>query len=366
MKRTPWLSLLLGVVVSFGCSNGGGVVECPTTEFEARSEAFFEETIDSPSDNSYTEVMRLARGVAPDEPTIQIDLDRMNERLDLADFKLPAILWILYEYSDSELLSDEILANAKDAILEFKYWPDELLTEADPVDTDDMVYWSENHFILFSSGAYLAGQLYSEEVFPASGETGAQKMETFRPRIMRWLKLRYEAGFSEWLSNVYYDEDIPGLVALIEFAEDEELRRLSAMVLDLIFADMASNQFKGNFGSTHGRTYEQKMSGKRDSTRSTFKLMFDLNEFSVGNMGSSSLALSTKYRMPQVLYEMAHDFDREQYENRQRMSIKIEEAERWGLDYSELEDGMTFLTLEASKINPAAPAASKSEGAHDV
>ena len=34
---------------------------------------------------------------------------------------------------------------------------------------------------------------------------------------MKWLELRYKSGFSEWLSNVYYDEDIPGLVALVEF-----------------------------------------------------------------------------------------------------------------------------------------------------
>jgi len=317
------------------------------TGYELRKEAFFEATINSDSRNAYSEVMRLAHGVAPDESKIQADLDRMNDRLDTADFKLPALLWMLYRYSDSELLSEQILSNAKESILTFKYWPDELLTEADPVDTDDMVYWTENHFILFSTGAYLAGQLYRDEVFTASGETGTEKMATFKPRIMRWLELRYQSGFSEWLSNVYYDEDIPALVALVEFAEDEELRQLASIVLDVIFADMASNHFKGNFGSTHGRTYEHKMSGNRDSTRSTFKLLFDLNEFVPGNMSSSSLALSTAYQLPRVIYDMAHDLGRDDYENRQRMGIKLEEAASWGLDTSLLEDGMTFLTLEA-------------------
>ena len=346
MKTIPGFMVLSAVALLAGCGSSSSV-ECTETEYEARKDAFFDATLAAPSNNTYSEVMRLARGVAPDESEIQQDLDRMNERLDTADFRLPAILWMLYQYGDSELLSEEILDNAKEALLAFKYWPDELLTEADPVDTDNMVYWTENHFILFSTGAYLAGQLYPDEVFTASGETGLEKMETFRPRIMRWLELRYQTGFTEWLSNVYYDEDIPALVALIELGEDEELDQLATMVLDLIFADMATNQFRGNFGSTHGRTYEQKMSGTRDSTRSTFKLQFDLNEFSPGNMSSSALALSSTYRMPQVIYEMAHDFDREVYENRQRMSIRIEEAERWGLDYERLEDGMTFLTLEA-------------------
>ncbi len=344
MKRTSAFAFVVFGTVWFGCSTSSDVAP---TGYELRREAFFEETINSGSRNTYSEVMRLARSVAPDESKIQDDLNRMNDRLDTADFKLPAVLWMLYRYSDSELLSEQILTNAKESILAFKYWPDELETEADPVDTDDMVYWTENHFILFSTGAYLAGQLYPDEVFAASGETGAQKMETFRPRLMRWLELRYRSGFSEWLSNVYYDEDIPGLVALVEFAEDEELKQLASIVLDLILADTALNHFRGNFGSTHGRTYEDKMSGSRDNTGSTFKLLFDLNEFGPGNMSSSTLALSTTYRLPRVIYDMAHDFEREEYENRQRMGIKIEEAANWGLSTSILEDGMTFLTLEA-------------------
>jgi hypothetical protein len=344
MKRIAGFVFLLFGTAWLGCSTSSEVMP---TGYELRKEAFFAETINSDSRNTYSEVMRLARAVAPDESKIQHDLDRMNDRLDTADFKLPAVLWMLYEYSESELLSEQILSNAKDSILAFKYWPDELKTEADPVDTDDMVYWTENHFILFSTGAYLAGQLYPNEVFTASGETGLEKMETFRPRIMRWLELRYQSGFSEWLSNVYYDEDIPALVALVELGEDEELRQLASIVLDVIFADMASNHFRGSFGSTHGRTYEHKMSGNRDNTGSTFKLLFDLNEFAPGNMSSSSLALSTTYQLPRVVYDMAHDFERQEYENRQRMGIRLEEAASWGLDTSVLEDGMTFLTLEA-------------------
>jgi len=30
----------------------------------------------------------------------------------------------------------------------------------------------------------------------------------FRRRIQRWMDLRFYTGFSEWLSNVYYDEDL--------------------------------------------------------------------------------------------------------------------------------------------------------------
>ncbi len=77
-----------------------------------------------------------------------------------------------------------------------------------------MCSWTENHYILFSSAAYLAGQLFPGELFSNSGEAGFQKMDKNRPRILRWLDLRFRTGFSEWLSHVYYDEDLTALLAV--------------------------------------------------------------------------------------------------------------------------------------------------------
>ena len=339
--------LALGAASVAGCSSGSDAEPPTSTGYELRREAFFDTTIESEPRNTYSEIMRVAKGVAPDESKIQFDLVRLVMREDTSDFKLPGLLWMLYEYADSDVLSDDILTDTKNTLLQHKFWPDERDNEPDPEKTDSMVYLTENHFILYASSGYLVGQLYPDEVFAASGETGTEKMATFRPRVMRWLELRYKSGFSEWLSNVYYDEDIPALVALVELAEDEEIRSLAAMVLDLMTADMALNQFQGTFGSTHGRTYEDKISGSRDNTGSTFKLLFDLSEFAPGNMSSSLLALSTQYEPPYVFYDIARDAEPAEMENRQRMGIKLEEAESWGLDTTRFEDGMTFMTLEA-------------------
>jgi len=347
MKRLATFAALVLATAWLGCSSSSPAPELESTGYDLRVDAFFDATIEAEPRNSYSEIMRVARGVAPDdESKIQFDLDRLTRREDTSDFKLPVLLWMLYKYSDSDLLSSQILGNAKETLLQHKFWPDERLNEPGPT-TDSMVYVTENHFILYASSAYLVGQLYPNEVFAASGETGAEKMATFRPRVMRWLELRYKSGFSEWLSNVYYDEDIPGLLALVELAQDEEIKQLATMVLDTIYADIALNQYRGSFGSTHGRTYEDKMGGSRDNTGSTAKLLFDLNEFGPGNMSSSMLALSSTYQLPRVIYEMAHDIERKESVNRQRMGIKLEEAADWGLDTTRFEDGMTFMTLEA-------------------
>ena len=58
------------------------------------------------------------------------------------------------------------------------------------------------------------------------------------------------------------------------------------------------------------------------------------------------LAVSEKYRVPEVLYKIANDTSVTGMENRQRMGIKLEEASDWGLSLDRLEDGMTWLTME--------------------
>jgi hypothetical protein len=309
--------------------------------YEARRQAFLEFQVRNPGRGPYSEAVRVAMGLPPDEGRIQGALDRMNERGDCADFGLHGILRLLYQFGDSPLLSDGFRARSRESILNFKYWPDE-------PGTDSLCTWSENHHILYAAGGYLAGQLFPDEVFTNSGQTGREKMAICRPRVERWLELRYRTGFSEWLSNVYYEEDLAPIINLVDFCEDEEIAGRAAMVADLLIMDMAVNSFRGAFGSTHGRTYEKnKKSAHRDSTRSATKLLFGMNRFRAGGMMAPSLVLSEKYRMPPVIYEIAADVDRAEMVNRQRMGIRIKDAKQWGLSTKRLEDGMTFLSLEA-------------------
>ncbi len=310
------------------------------TDFESRRTAYLDLCARNPGNGPYSEAARLAAGGAPHEGLIYDALDFIDRRIDCADFRLHGILRLLYQLGDSPKLSKELLDSARQTVLDFKYWPDE-------PGVDSMCTWSENHHILFAAGGYLAGQLYPDEVFTNSGETGREKMEIHRPRIIRWLDLRFKTGFSEWLSNVYYDEDIAPLVNLVDFCEDDEIVRRATIVLDLLMADMALNSFHGTFGSTHGRSYERhKKWASRESTSTTQKLLFGMGIFSPGNMSATCLALSERYRMPRVIYEIANDLDRPEMLNRQRMGIRLAEAGLWGLRFDDFEDGMVFLSFE--------------------
>ncbi|MCP4131510.1 MAG: hypothetical protein GY754_11075 [bacterium] len=314
-------------------------------DYKTRRMAYLEFNAANPGNGPYSEAARMTLGHMPNENCMEHSINKIIAREDCADFGLHGLLRVVYRFGSSGMLSENFLARVKDAVLDFKYWPDEY----GMVNTrnDSMCYWSENHFILFASGAYLTGQLYPDEIFTNSNRSGTTIMEVSRPRVMRWLKLRLQTGYSEWLSNVYYQEDIAALMNLIDFCDDDEIVSLATMVLDCTLADMALNHFQGTFGSTHGRTYyKDKTRGVDEDTKAVYKLVYGMNTFSVGSMGAVSLATSEKYQIPAVLYEMAADSNTI-LENKQRMGIKIEEAEKWGLSYDSLEDGMTFLTLEA-------------------
>jgi len=61
---------------------------------------------------------------------------------------------------------------------------------------------------------------------------GRDKIAPAEKRIDAWLDLRLRTGFSEWLSNVYYDEDITALVNLIDFSDNSELTGKAQEVLN--------------------------------------------------------------------------------------------------------------------------------------
>jgi hypothetical protein len=287
------------------------------------------------------ELARLATGTRPvNWRAVEAALDFINHRIDCSDFVLLGILRLVLQFGAA--VPPDILDKAQQTILSFKYWPDE-------PGLDSMCTWTENHQILFSACEYLAGMMYPDEVFSNSGHTGGQKKERARRRLLRWLELRFRTGFNEWLSNVYYDEDISALVTLRDFCDDPLIADGAACVLDLLFLDMSLNSFKGTFGSTHGRSYEhQKKSALHESTADTQKLVFGMGVFGTeDNMSAIHLALSRSYRLPQVVYDLAASLDAAEMTNKQRIGIKIAEATGWGLGYDNLDDGMTLLSFEA-------------------
>jgi hypothetical protein len=311
--------------------------------FDQRRADFIAHVLKNPAPRNtkavWYELVRMAGGAQPHEGILLAALDFIDARKDCSDFVLHGILRMLYQPSAFPV-SAQVAEKAKQTVLGFKYFPDE-------PGSDSLCTWTENHYILFTSAAYLAGQLYPEEVFTNSNQTGQQKVELNRERILRWLDLRFRSGFSEWLSHVYYDEDLTALLSLYDFAWDDEIHAKAEMVIDLLLLDMALHSFQGVFGSTHGRAYENtKKWASNEGTTDTMKLLFGMGVYSAfDNMSAAAFALS-RYRVPPAIEEIAWDGSGS-YENRQRMGILLNEMERWEIHPDNFEDGMLYLTLEA-------------------
>jgi hypothetical protein len=102
--------------------------------------------LDTPGKDAYTEMIRLAAGVEPDEALIRESARRLDARVDCADFSLNGLLPLLYRFRDSRLWSEDTKRAVESAVLGFKYWPDE-------PGIDNMCTCTENHQIMFAAGA---------------------------------------------------------------------------------------------------------------------------------------------------------------------------------------------------------------------
>lgn len=319
---------------------------CFETDFSARKQAYTGYVLRNPAPPNfkapYFELLRMSAGGWPHEGILLGACAYVEGRKDCSDFVLHALLRLLYQFNVHPSLSPHLYERIFAIVLGFKYWPDE-------PGEDSMCTWTENHQILFASAAYLAGQLFPDEHFSNSGQSGHEKMAKARPRILRWLDLRERTGFSEWLSNVYYDEDLTALLSLLDFVADAEIREKTRRVIDLVLLDVALNSFRGVFGSTHGRSYAiAKMQPAQEATSALCKLLFGTGSFSSADtMSAACITLSPAFELPGWLQGIAGERELEEMENRQCVGLRLAEAEHWGLGFQDFEDGMVYLSLEA-------------------
>ncbi|MEO6243887.1 MAG: hypothetical protein ABIQ12_00510, partial [Opitutaceae bacterium] len=161
-----------------------------------------------------------------------------------------------------------------------------------------------------------------------------------------------KVGFSEWDSNSYYPVTMTALLALAEFAADRDVAQRAAMLLDVMCFDIAVDSFRGTYGTSHGRTYTSALTSGGHS-EGTASWQFLLWGFGAPGGGDATVALATgkRYRLPRALELLAQERPQE-FTNRERQSLLIEDAPKFGLDYNNpddfwlLNEGGKFRTIE--------------------
>jgi len=224
----------------------------------------------------------------------------VDGRYDCADFRLVSLMRVMYLHP--EKLTESQKAQIRETLLNFKYWLDE------PGD-DSMCYWSENHQILFATAEYLAGKLYPDEIFPNTGMTGREHMAKGRERSLIWLEQRWNYGFVEWYSNVYYVEDIGPLSNLIDLTGDPEITVKAQIVMDLLLFDLATQSYKGTFVTTSGRAYERnRKSGVHSSMKSVAQHIWGYDLDGEDRKGMDlNFKYIRNYEVPEVIRQIGWD-----------------------------------------------------------
>ena len=351
--------VLPAMILAPGCGSGGntgsdipedeaanGELEIlPTNGFLARQSEYLTACNDGngPGEGGiHGQVCRVAMGATTyNEEALEKSFTKLANREDTSDFHVASLVRMLYLDREKKAIPADLKKKIEDTLLNFKYWLDE-------PGQDKMCYWTENHQGLFHSGELLIGQLFPDTMFPNAGMTGAEHVAHATPRILRWLEYRGRFGFSEWHSNVYFNEDMPALYNLADFAEDETIRTKASMVLDLVAFDMLNNYYKGLFATVHGRTYDSKLLEKlKDSTTDALWVMTGLGEReSTGNFSAAFQATSPAYWPPEVLEAIA-DATRDRHEHRQRDGFDVVDGPKWGIGYETVDDVVIWAGMAA-------------------
>ncbi|MGZ8752270.1 MAG: hypothetical protein ACXW1S_04745, partial [Acidimicrobiia bacterium] len=186
-----------------------------------------------------------AAAIGPDD--FAATFAKIDAFRDTSDFDLLALMALWQGHQRD--ITPELRVAIEQRFLGFRYW----FTDPLPAGViDDKWFWSENHRIIFHTLEYLAGQALPRTTFTITGETGSTHAARGRARVEAWLDEKATWGFSEWHSDVYYQEDIEALTLLVEHG-DPDIARRAAVVLDLFLYDFAVHQLRGNNGVTHGR-----------------------------------------------------------------------------------------------------------------
>lgn len=241
-------------------------------------------------------LQRLSHGGTADVADLAAAMRFVQGGNDCSDFRLITLLRALYAHEGQ--FTPRARRALRDLFAHVRYWMDEPGMNA-------MVYWSENHQILFAASEFLAGQHYPRERF-VDGRTGAEHRAAARARILFWLEQRWRFGFSEWNSH-YYAEDIAPLSNLIDFAQDDEVTAKARIVLDLLLLDIATGTVRGEFIATSGRLYENNEKTGDEGIRRVLRHAFLGENRPDDARGIEINFLLSGYRTPAVLAAIARD-----------------------------------------------------------
>ena len=139
-------------------------------------------------------------------------LQRVSAREEGSSSALISLLWLWHDYH-GDIFVPVLWRRVRSAILGYRYWFDEL-------GNDVMWFTSANNALSFHTAQYLAGQMFRDERFTASGRLGREQQALAAQRLAYWS-----------VNVTPQDGAAPSLFALSQLADDAGLRARAQRLL---------------------------------------------------------------------------------------------------------------------------------------
>lgn len=139
-------------------------------------------------------------------------LQRVSAREEGSSSALISLLWLWHDYH-GDIFVPVLWRRVRSAILGYRYWFDEL-------GNDVMWFTSANNALSFHTAQYLAGQMFRDERFTASGRLGREQQALAAQRLAYWS-----------VNVTPQDGAAPSLLALSQLADDAGLRARAQRLL---------------------------------------------------------------------------------------------------------------------------------------
>lgn len=248
----------------------------------------------------YSEIAKMAVGwwKRLEMSTITETAQRVREQGRRADAsELLGLIGMLARFGDNPSFPEDLKPVISDAIIHaIHQTPDGTTKEP------------ESRAFLDSVCELLAGQMYPDIIFPASGESGAWHKAQGEASALSWMEIRATRGFDAWESDSAYAETILALAHLIDFTNSDPLWEMASVLLDKLLFLIGANSYKGVFGMPRGwTTTAAVLGGYMEETSAIAKLMWGLGVNNVHAAAPVSLALLENYELPVLLQAIATD-----------------------------------------------------------
>lgn len=173
---------------------------------------------------------------------------------------------------------------------------------------------TENHWVMYHTAMYLMAQLYPNE--PGSewwnGLSSEENLIEGRDWLLDWMNITTTIGQGEYNATHYIGEYAIPLIMLYVWAEDPAMRQRAHILLDWLFAELATVTLDGMLRGPNSRTDDYSVVERWYALSTYFSWQLFGNvpageNFRGWGWGNYFAVLAEHYHVPEVIYRIAVD-----------------------------------------------------------